>query len=358
MRILTRYILRLYLSILGISLFGFLGLYLVIDFFEKIDDILEKNASFADAARYFALKIPFILTQGIPMMALITTLICFSILQRNREIVAMKAAGLSLRSYGGPVILAAILIAAVHFGIGENIARTMTSQAQRIWAEKIDHKKAHLEWRHENIWYHGKHIIYQVKLYNQAEQTFHRVTLFYLDDHFRLKRRLDAEKLRWKNGIWLAENGLSLDFRAGKVKQDRFAIRRLHLREKPQDFAAIEALPEELSWIQLYRYNQRMKQEGYASPSLEVELHFRIAFPLTTLLLTIIGMAISLRQGVHGRITVGVIMALAVGSFYLALLQVGTALASAGFLPAWLGVWLGNVIFTAVAGFLWLSTPT
>lgn len=357
MKIITRYLLKQYFSILGIALFGFLGLYLVIDVFEKVDDILEKGASFTDALWYFCLKIPLIVTQGIPMAVLLATLITFGILQRNREIVALKAAGLSLKTYGAPIVMAACIVAVTHFVVGENIARTMSVQARKIWFEKIDKSSKQMEWKHENVWYHGQGIVYQIHVYDDRAQTFHQVSLFYLDRNFRLYQRLDAQSLSWETDHWVARNGMLLDLTLDRIEQVRFDRKKLELRETPVDFAGLEALPEELDTVQLYQYVARTKAEGYSPTALEVELNYRLAFPLTSIILAVIGMVISLKQGLHGRIAFGIGIAILAGSAYLGLLQVGTALASAGILPVVTGVWTGNLIFMAIGLYLWASAP-
>ncbi|PIU30946.1 MAG: LPS export ABC transporter permease LptG [Syntrophobacteraceae bacterium CG07_land_8_20_14_0_80_61_8] len=357
MKIISRYLLKTYGSILSIALFGFLGLYLVIDVFEKVDDILEKQASLGDALQYFALKIPFIVTEGIPIAVLLATLITFGVLQRNREIVAFKAAGLSLATYGGPIVMATLVLAVGHIVLGENLARGMNVAAQKLWLEKIDRSPKHLEWKHENVWYHGQGTIYQIRIYDTKAQTFHNVSLFFLDQDFKLQQRLDARALRWEAGRWIAEDGAVLDLNHDPVEQSRFQLRRLELEETPEDFASLDTLPEEMDTFQLYRYVKKTRDEGYSPTALEVELNYRLAFPLTSIILAVIGMAISLKQGVHGRIASGIGLALAAGTAYLGLLQVGTALASAGILPPITGVWTGNLIFSALGIYLWIAAP-
>lgn len=354
MKIIPRYILRHFIPIFALAMVAFLGLYLIIDFFEKIDDLLEKQVPPSDAFAYFLFKTPFIAVQGIPLMALLGTLISLGILRRNRELVALQSVGVSATRYAGPIVIAAIAIAGLHFGFGETAARSLNQQAQMIWQQDVQHKKAALTWSQENVWYHGQNLIYQIRLHDRNKQTLEKVSLFFLDEQFRLVQRVDARRLRWKDGIWLAEEGLVLRFSGAETEQEWFDERKFDLSETPDDFASLATLPEDLGWLDLYEYTKKIRHEGYNSIPYEVELHLRVASPFTTIVLALVGILIALRQGLHGGIAVSTGVGLIIAFFYLALLHLGCSLATANILPPFIGVWSANILFSAVAAFLWM----
>ncbi len=355
MKIIPRYILRHFFPVFGLALFAIVGLYLIIDFFEKVDNLLEKHVPTQDIFFYFILKIPYILTQGIPMASLLGSLLALGILKRNRELIALETAGIKATSYVRPILFTALALSLVHFLVDENLARAMNQKAQQIWQRDVLNQTASLSLSHENFWYHGQNVIYQIRLYNKGETTLERATLFYLDPQFKLTERLDAKRIRWKDHRWIAEEGLCLKFGGSEIEEERFSERELNLAETPGDFSRLETIPEELGWLDLYRYAGKIRAEGYNAKPYEVELQMRLALPLTTLILALLGVTIALSQGLHGGIAVGVGAALVVASFYFTVLYLGSALATAGILPPFLGVWIGDVIFAALAGYLWLA---
>lgn len=357
MKIIPRYILRHFFPIFALSLSSFTGLYLVIDFFEKIDNMLEKNLSLVDTFSYFLNKTPFIAAQGIPVAVLLASLITLGLLKRNRELIALEAAGVKSITYVTPIIAAAFVISLVHLVAGETVSRTMNQESQRIWKEQVQLRKAPISWGQENVWYHGQDVIYQIRLYDKRNQTLEKVSLFFLDNQFRLVERLDAKRFRWENSKWIAEGGLALKFNDSGTDQQWFNERVLNLQETPSDFSGLETIPEELPWMDLYDYAKKIRQEGYNSIPYEVDLHMRIAFPFTTLIVAVLGIIIAMRQGMHGGIALGVGIALLVTCLFFAVQQLGYALATAGILPPLVGVWAGNVIFAAAAVYLWLSNP-
>lgn len=357
MKIASRYVLKHFLPVFFVALFAFVGLYLVIDFFEKLDDLLEVQVPFLIIWSYFLYKVPFILTQGIPMAALLATIIALGILNRNRELIAMKASGMSAATYGGPILLMALILSLFDFGISEIVARPMNRRAERIWHHQVRREAPSVGWSKENVWFRGKNLIYQIRLYDQRKQILEKVSLFYLDSDFRLTQRLDARRLRWDGYQWVAEEGLILRFRGPEADQETFREINLHLDETPKDFAAIQMIPEELNWLDLYQYARKVSQEGYNSAPYGVELHTRIAFPLTTLILALLGISIALRQGLQGGIALGTGIALITAFLYLTILQIGSSLATAGILPPFLGVWAGNILFAIGGIYLWMITP-
>ncbi|MCU0572978.1 MAG: LPS export ABC transporter permease LptG [Syntrophobacteraceae bacterium] len=354
MKILSRYVLKHLLPVFALALLAFVGLYLIIDFFEKVDDLLEKQVPALQVAQYFLYKLPIVAMQGIPMSLLLATLIALGILKRNRELIALRAAGIHSFRYAGPIALAALVVAAIHFGVGELFARGLSQKSQSIWQEYVQHRRQALSWSQENVWFRGRNIIYQIRVHDRKLQTLEKVSLFFLDDKFRLTERLDARRLRWEHEGWIAEDGLILRFSGQDIHQEWFETRTLVLEETLEDFSSLATLPEELDWLDLYRYTQKIRREGYNAIPYEVELNLRTAAPVTTLILTLLGITLALRQGLHGGIAAGIGLALLAASVYMALTHLGSSLALAGILPPIIGVWSGNLIFGAVALYLWL----
>lgn len=355
MKILHRYVLQHFLSVFTLALGAFVGLYLIIDFFEKIEDFLQKQVPASTTCLYFLYKTPAILAQGIPVAVLLATLISLGILKRNRELIAMKAAGIDASFYSTPIVLAALAISIVHFTCTETISRTMTQKAQAIWQFHIQGKGHSGTMTLENLWIHGKDTLYQIRLYDPQKESLERATLFQLDSSFKLVQRLDARRIRWNGDRWVCEDGLLIRFEGVETHQEWFQERELVLPETPKDFSGVQSLPEQLDWAGLYRYAKRIRQEGYNAAPYEVELNLRIAFPLTTLVLSLLGITISLRQRLHAGVAAGVLVGLVTAFLYMALLHLGCSMATAGLLPPFVGVWAANVIFASMASYLWLT---
>ncbi|MCB0321690.1 MAG: LptF/LptG family permease, partial [Bdellovibrionales bacterium] len=96
MRILHRYILMQQLRNLFLSCLMFTCLFLFVDFFDRIDNLMEGGASFGTTMTYFSLKIPFFFNLTLPISTLVATLFTFGLLTRNSELTAMRSTGARL----------------------------------------------------------------------------------------------------------------------------------------------------------------------------------------------------------------------------------------------------------------------
>ena len=102
MRILDRYVLKnTILSFLGCIVL-FIFLYLIIDLFSLLKDILENKVPLIIILRYYLLSLPLILVQVSPVACLISTIYTFGTLSRSNEIIAMRASGLSVLQIARP----------------------------------------------------------------------------------------------------------------------------------------------------------------------------------------------------------------------------------------------------------------
>ena len=354
MKIIHRYVLKHFLPIFAVSVSGFVGLYLVVDFFERVDHMLEKNLPFHDIYIYFLYKIPMIVSQGIPMASILASIIALGLLKRNRELIAMETAGIKPVYYIAPIALAALCLSFFHFAVSEFAARPLNQTLDEIWEVKVSNKKPSLWMNPENMWFREENTIYQIRLYDKQHKTMEKTSIFFLDPQFRLIKRVDANRIKWNDPGWVAEDGLIIRFTGTGTEQKWFDKEILNLNVTPDDFIAGQAGPDNLSWFDLYRYTGRIEQEGFSSTPYRVDLNQRIASPFATLILALLGIIVVLKQGLHGGIAAGVGMSLALAFAFVATSNVGSALASAEILPPFLGVWAGNMIFSALVCYFWI----
>ena len=84
-----------------------------------------------------------------------------------------------------------------------------------------------------------------------------------------------------------------------------------------------------------------------------VELHYRFALPVASLVLALVGISLGLSTRKGGK-AVGLILALVLFFIYYIIMAFGLSFAKQGRLPPVIGLWIANVIFAAV-GVIMLS---
>ena len=84
---------------------------LVFTFFELVGDILRNHIPLATVGEYLVNLTPSMLYQIAPLAVLIAVLVTFGVLNRNSEIIAMKATGISLYRLVIPIVSIAAILA-------------------------------------------------------------------------------------------------------------------------------------------------------------------------------------------------------------------------------------------------------
>lgn len=117
MKTLDRYVTRIFLSTFGVVILFVLGLFVLINLFAVVDDLLEVKEELAERgltvigvlSRFYLLSLPFNLTQLMPFATLIAATITLVRLIRGNEITPMIASGRSPDRIALPIYVFAAL---------------------------------------------------------------------------------------------------------------------------------------------------------------------------------------------------------------------------------------------------------
>jgi lipopolysaccharide export system permease protein len=354
-RVVSTYISRELCKIVALCLGAFLAMYLIIDFFERIDNFLEAHLSLSTAGLYFLLKLPLILQQGIPVSVLMGTLITLGLLVRNNELMALKAGGLSPISYITPIVTVALVLSLADLALAEYLVPFTSSRANLIWNVQVNHRSLESGFSQERIWYKSGRVLYNIRVLHPRRQLLEGVTIYFFDKDFRLTKRLDARRAEWDGKDWTFVDGIVLTRHPdGTFVMDQFKELPLRLAERPQDFQHLQKAPEEMTLAELHRYVEKIQSEGYDATRYRVDFNAKIAFPFTPLIMSLMGIGVALYQGRRGGIALGVAASIALASVYLLVFQFVLSVGYAGTLQPFVAAWIPNVFF-GLAGLLLLA---
>ena len=169
------------------------SIYVIVDFFQKLDDFMEAGLPLTRALLFLGLKVPSIVAQFIPVCVLLAVLITFSLMNRHNEIVALKSSGVSIYYLVKPVFTIGLLFSVLLFFFSEITVPLTIAKANRIWLGEVKKKPA-VTVKQKNIWIKNNRSISHIKYYNPGRQSVFGVTLHYFDDDFRVIRRLDGHR--------------------------------------------------------------------------------------------------------------------------------------------------------------------
>ncbi len=358
MRILWKYLIKSFLQVFYLALGGFVVIYLVIDLFEKIDNLIEAHVTASGILVYFLSRIPIIVMEGIPMAILIAAIISVGLLGKNNELVALKASGVNLLRCILPILTVALLLSSVDFMFNQTLVPYCIKKANTIWQKKSKKGGQSAAVAQGRIWCRSENVILNADYFDKRNNLLKKVTLFVFDPEFNLVRRLDAREALWSGEDWIFVKGLDQWKKSDNTwVVTPFKARILPLEVNPVSFATVERLPDEMTFLELYDYVKRLQKEGYDTTYYNLKLHTKVSFPVTGIVLALLGISIAFLLGQHSSIPLGVALATALAFVYLVIFQFSISLGESGVLPSIIAAWLGNVMFCMVGFFLLLRAP-
>ena len=366
-RILDEYVVREFLGIFLLVLTGFVMLMLVFTFFDDIKDILQRNIPLSTVGDYLINLTPDMLYQITPLAVLIAVLVTFGVLNRNSEIIAMKACGISLYRLVIPIVsIAAIL--SVSLFLFDQYYLPQANRRQEALRNIIKGKPAQTVLRPEQNWIFGQphpgepDRIFYYQFFDPHRNEFANLSLFEFNPStFALSRRIFAARAVWDpdTGTWHFLNGWQRDISGANVEEYRQFQRTSfpEIHEDPVYFKKENKQAQEMNFSQLDRYIGDLRQSGFDTMRLRVQLWQKLAYPLVTIIMAVLAIPFALSMGRRGSLT-GIAVAIGVALAYFVINGLFGALGDVNYLPAALAAWSSDLIFGLVGGYLLLRTPT
>jgi len=357
MPILFRYLLREYAKIFTMCFSGLMTIYLVIDFFEKVRRFLRYDASWLNVLTYFLLKAPAISFQIAPLAILMATLLTFGLLSRGHEITAMRSCGISLLWITFPFIAFAAGISLVLLLFSSTVIPLAASKSEEIRTTRIEKKLPAAAVKLKQPWTRvGPDSLMHVTSVSVGGDLLGSVRFFQFDPNFQLVEVTEADEARFRDSTWTLYQGRHRRFSPdGTVSTTAFDRQPIVMTLIPDDFTTWLAGDSELmTFHDIRAYSRRRLQQGSQAARLTIDYYSRIAFPFVTVVMALVGIALSLRRsGARGgSMAIGIGQALAVGFCYWTTHSIAIALGRGGVLTPLIAAWMANGLFMSFGLYL------
>jgi LPS export ABC transporter permease LptF/LPS export ABC transporter permease LptG len=348
-------------------------LFVIFTFFELIGDIIRFKTPLVIVGDYLLNLVPFILYNVTPLSSLVAVLITFGTLNRTSELTAMKATGTSLYRIVAPVLLVALLISAALFVFDESYLPA-ANRRQEALLSVIKGKPAQTFLRPDRKWISGQtsgpasgiHAeptrIFYYQAFDPDRDTFANLTVFeFQPGSFTLTRRIFAQSAHWDTDVsrWVFENGWQRTFSNESVATYQpFTVSTFpEIHEQPGYFKKDARQSQEMSYAELSTYINDLRQSGFDTVRLRVQLNRKLAYPLITLVMAILAIPFALFAGKRGSLA-GVAAALGLAIAYWVVAGIFENLGDVNSLPAVLAAWSPDFLFAIAGSYLLLRSPT
>ena len=346
------YIVKRFLSTFFLTIGLILIVVIIFDISEKIDDFLQSEVGLNKIIfKYYLNFIPYFINLFSPLFIFISVTFFTSRMANDTEIIAILTSGISFNRLLKPFLICAVFLGCISFIFGNFIIppanKVRIDFENRYLRKKEKSRKANIHLQIQKDKY-----IY-LENYNTFTNIGYNFTLEEFKNH-QLQSKLKASYIKYdtiKNS-WNINNYEIRNFTkdgediTSGTKKD--TIINLH----PRDFNIKKNIVEGMNFFEL---NQFIKEESLKGTEQivfhKIEKHKRMAFPFSTVILTLIAVAIASRK-IKGGIGIHLGLGILIAFTYILFMQISTTFATNSNLPAMLAVWIPNILYGIVCIYL------
>jgi lipopolysaccharide export system permease protein len=292
LNLLQRYILIQFAKNILLLVMTFIALYILIDFFEKIDNFVEKGKPMTLVAHFFLLSIPFILEQMGPVCILLAGVVTLGVLNHSNELIALKSGGISLKQIAWPLLLAGAVASLLLLSLSQFVVPKTVSQTNAIWERDVRGRVPLGIYRHGRYYYHGENRFYSFARPIVQHNDFTFFSYATWNDTYDLQTLIAAENTSWLNNTWFLYTGqmqrLAED---ASFHTEIFSMRTFPFPEKPTDFFIPQFRNTELSLLEMYQDALRSQHHSEEEQARAWSAFYgRISYTLLGLPLLLLGL--------------------------------------------------------------------
>jgi LPS export ABC transporter permease LptG/LPS export ABC transporter permease LptF len=362
--LLDLYVARTYLRMLSMSIVGIMGLFYISTFLDKSDKLFKGEITLTMLLQFLWWETPQFLYYIIAIAVLLSAIVTIGLLTKNSELIVMRACGISIYRTAVPLLLFAVMASGLLFAFEERVLAFSNRRADYL-NHLIKGGSPHTFDVVNRRWVAGRSgEIYHYQYFDPRRRELNGVSVFRFDPAtLALTERLYATQAVYAprdandEKPWVASGGWVRELAGTQVKRyETFSTIRLPFASA-EYFETEAPAPDRMNYVQLRTYIDELRTSGYDAAEHEVELQRKLAFPLVTLVMTLIAVPFAVTTGKRGAmygVGVGIVLALV----YWTAISIFAAFGASGLMSPTLAAWAPNLLFGATALYLLLTVRT
>ncbi len=358
MKLLDWYIIKKFLSTFFFMIGAFCVIAVVFDLSENVDDLMANAAPLDEIIVDYYLNFCLFFGNMLSSFIVFLTIILFtSRLAQQTEFVAMLSGGVSFNRLMRPYFIASTFLVLLSL----LIAHILLPEANKT---KVDFEFKYI---------HTRFLISDQHMYREIEPGtiayFRSITAdrnvgykFALEnwEDGRLVRKIMSAKANYSDstGMWKLTTVKVRDIHpdgteAIRIESTIDTTLDMHF----SDFAQRSEIISTMGYSELNDYIQSEKQGGSGNVAfIEIEKYSRTSNAFAIYVLTLIGVSLASRK-VRGGTGLHLFFAVVIGLTYVFCLKMTTVAATTVGLPAYIAVWVPNVLFSILGLFIYVRDP-
>jgi lipopolysaccharide export LptBFGC system permease protein LptF len=320
----------------------------IVDMLLNLEEILETSDTLWGAIqillmRTASLYLPYL----IPFATFAGVFLSLGIAARSREILAMKAGGISPLRAILPIFVWAVAISVAALVLNERVAVPASSSL----SEHLGIRAGEIYLRSGTIWYHTGRFIYNIRSPDAEKETVRDIQVFERDQAGRLIRLIRAKEARREApGVWQFRDATVRAFDPAAPEAPPSVERSPEITLELAEDRSPRLLRAELATLPLQtlaRHVISVRASGDEAPGAEALLSERASSPLLVILFALLAVPLSLRVEQTQSVALPAVQAALILFLFLTAREYAPRFASLGSLVAPLAPWFVLTLFFA-----------
>ncbi len=328
-----RYMFRQNALLLLSTLMIGVGIYLLTEVVERADTFAASDAGFWLAAEYFFVKTPLIISQILPAVFLLASVIQLCLMARSRESIALQAGGVSPLMITWSLLLCGLFWGGIQLFFSQYVGTWGAERADIIWQEQVRQRERRNQVA-DNVWFtEGDFVVSIDQL--QRDNSGSDITVYrFSPDGQRFSSILRAPSFSVQPGLWTLQE-------VEVLEPDAFSIRHeasvdIPLTQNPEVFFYSAQKPQQLSLWRLGDTINQLSASGSSVQSLRTAWHGKLAYAASLMVMAVLATALTtFRDNVYLAVALSLVCVFI--SYTLTIF--GESLGQLGTLPPMLAAW-------------------
>ncbi|MBU2540645.1 MAG: LptF/LptG family permease [Candidatus Omnitrophica bacterium] len=352
MRILDKYLVGLFILAFIATVTIFLSLYIIIDLFSNLDEIIKNQLDFDTLRVYYLAFTPKIFIEIAPVAALLAMVYTLSRLNNTNEIIAMRSSGLSIWQITRVVLITGLAISCLVFFVSERILPASQYKLLEIKVKQMGMKDKHLSDQPiRNAAIYGlDNRLFFISLFDPKDNTLSGIVIFEQDENQNVTAKIVSGSGEYKDGRWILYDCITYKYGLNNElvgEPEYMKAKVMNFEDTPQDIRKQQLKISYMNVKQLRDYRQRLKHTNAKAVlrNFNVEIKSRFSSPMTAVILMFISIPFSLSIKRKGQLASSLGISIVLAFFYYVINSMSIAFAKEGFIPALVAAWLANAAF-------------
>lgn len=346
MRMINRYIFRSILATTMIVALAIVAISAVLGLVDELDNVGKGNYGITLALQFVALKLPRGVYELFPIIVLLGTILGLGGLASGSELVAMRAAGVSLLRLSGAALRASLVFALVCVTFSEWLAPRAEALAHQLRAY---HNLEDEESKHESgIWLRDGESYIRIGTV-VSTRLLEDIYLYRFGPDKALQLAVEAENAKYQNGQWELLAVRYSEFRQDGVKSYKLPRMEWKTSINPSLLQVSVLPPDRQTMRTLYEYAGYLRHYQLDSSHIQIALWSKVAVPVMALVMALLAIPFVVgplrTTGAGQRMFVGMV----IGVVFFLLNEITLSTGRVYGLSPLLAAWLPTAVLAVIA---------